>query len=355
MKEKRKKEVGLQEAWHRDSLQLMADACIGCGRCRKACLFLEKYGIDLKGLSERTELLYSCFLCDRCREVCPMEISGRGIALKGRRMAVEEQGGRLPVSGCKGLLWEKDPYRFANHKGGNSPSVFFPGCNLPSFFPKTTKQLSRLFSERGIGTVYDCCGKPVEELGLSAHGERNLEGLAGRLKRAGVRELILACPNCYYYLKGRLPEEIRLVTVYRKLSELSLGNRIEGEQIPLYLPCPDREEQIFLKDLEAFLPGGFETETYGSLQCCGLGGCAFLQEPELAEEMTKAAAKAAIGEGKDEDRTEALYTYCASCVSRFQRKGIGGAVHVLPLILEIREEMPKGIRPFLNRALGLRI
>ena len=71
--------------------------------------------------------------------------------------------------------------------------------------------------------------------------------------------------------------------------------------------------------------------------------------------MTKAAAKAAIGEGKDEDRTEALYTYCASCVSRFQRKGIGGAVHVLPLILEVREEMPKGIRPFLNRALWLRI
>ena len=80
-------------------------------------------------------------------------------------------------------------------------------------------------------------------------------------------------------------------------------------------------------------------------------GCALMETPELAEEMTKAA----IGDGKDEDRTEVLYTYCASCVSRFQRKGIGGAVHVLPLILGVREEMPKGIHPFLNRALWLRI
>ena len=44
-----------------------------------------------------------------------------------------------------------------------------------------------------------------------------------------------------------------------------------------------------------------------------------------------------------------LYTYCASCISNFRRKGMKQAYHLLPLILGVEEEVPLGIRPFMNR------
>ena len=306
-----------------------------------------------------------------------MDIDGRKIALLGRWQEMEGSGAlagdsqtgekvgkqsprraakRMPEKEYAGLLWEKDPYRFQNYCKGGTSSIFFPGCNLVGFFPKTAERLAELFAERGIGTVYDCCGKPVEELGLFGDAERNLAALSQRLLQSGCRELILACPNCYDYLKDRLPQEIRLVTVYRKLSELGLGKKLaEGDPsepgMPVYLPCPDRREQIFWKDLRAFLPETAETKPFSGLQCCGLGGCAFLREPELAAEMTERAMETAKKSATQGAREPVLYTYCASCVSQFRRKGFAGAKHLLPMILETEEPLPGGARPVLNRAL----
>lgn len=372
-------ETGRKILWRHTAAWLNRpwEDCIGCGLCTKNCSFLEKYGLDLRGLAGRPELFYSCFLCGKCREVCPADIDGRKIALLGRWQEMEGSGAlagdsqagekagkqsprraakRTPGKEYAGLLWEKDPYRFQNYRKGGTSSIFFPGCNLVGFFPKTAERLGELFAERGIGTVYDCCGKPVEELGLLEDAERNLAALSQRLLQSGCKELILACPNCYYYFKERLPREIRLVTVYRKLSELGLGKKlVEGNPLepgmPVYLPCPDRREQIFWRDLKAFLPETAERETFSGLQCCGLGGCAFLREPELAAEMTERAVETAKKTASQGAREPELYTYCASCVSQFRRKGFAGAKHLLPMILETEEPLPGGGRPFLNRAL----
>ena len=128
------------------------DKCIHCGLCTKNCLFLKKYRIDLEGLSRHPELAHSCFLCGKCKAVCPKKIDGAHIALMMRR-------GHVDTSAYKGLLWEKDPYKFANYRKGRGKSVLFPGCNFTAFYPKTTKYLERLMAKYGIGTVYDCCGK----------------------------------------------------------------------------------------------------------------------------------------------------------------------------------------------------
>lgn len=331
------------------ALSALSGDCIGCSLCQRHCLFLQKYGINLRELSMRPELLYGCFLCDRCLSDCPKDISGKEIALSGRAALRHEQGGT--PKGSAGLLWEKDPYRFANYKranrtGGDSASALWTGCNFTAFFPNTDRRLRALFSAHGIGVIHDCCGKPVSELGLSADAEWNMEEIIRKLREQRITELVMVCPNCYYYMKPLLPKEIRLVTVYRKLQELGLGRKLSKEALPLYLPCPDRKERIFREDLRAFLPEDAEETSYADLQCCGLGGCAFLQEGELSAEMSRQAVRlsesAAAG--------KALYTYCASCVSRFQRQGLSGARHLLPLILGTEEALPGGVRPFLFRA-----
>ena len=65
------------------------------------------------------------------------------------------------------LIKEKANYIFRNYKHVTSGRVVFTGCNFPSYFPKTTKYLADLLEKKaGIGIIYDCCGKPIAELGL---------------------------------------------------------------------------------------------------------------------------------------------------------------------------------------------
>lgn len=322
------------EAWLK---QRQREECIHCGKCTRSCLFLEKYHMDLKGFLEHPELAYHCFLCGRCTAVCPKGIDGREIALQHREQKVKSEGNRVTDPAYRAILWEKNPYQFANYKNASYESVLFTGCNFVSFYPKTADYLIQELRQRGIGVLYECCGKPTAELGAGKDAEVHLQQMERRLKEAGVKELIMVCPNCYYYMKGRV--NLRLVSIYDKLAELGMGQRIPGG-LPFYYPCPDREEKVFLKGIRRFMEAE-ERDAFPEVQCCGLGGCAVAKEPALAKEMEKLAE--AAGEAE-------LYTYCASCVSNFRRNGYGRAEHVLSKILNVQEKVPLGVTPILHRA-----
>lgn len=314
------------------------DDCVHCGLCTKHCLFLEKYKIDLKSLQEKPELSYHCFLCGACKEVCPKGIDGKSIALENRKKIVEAGGGKLPDNSYDGLLLEKSPYKFANYRHANKKSVFFTGCNFPSFYPETTDKLVEEFRKQGVGVIYDCCGKPIEELGLVEEAARIIEGINKKLKAAGVEQVVMACPNCYYFLKGRLDAEI--ISVYEKMRELGIGKVFEKDRIPMYYPCPDRKDKKIAEDMGYFMSGEI-VDAFPNVQCCGLGGCAAGKESDVAQAMTDRV--------KASTETE-LYTYCASCICSFRRRGYEKAKHILPILMGIDEKVPLGKTPILNRA-----
>ena len=314
------------------------EACISCGLCTRNCLFLEKYKLDLKGFAKRPDLAYHCFLCGKCDAVCPKGISGREIALENRRAAVRERGGKLPDKSYDGLVLEKSPYKFANYRHAGKKSVLFTGCNLPSFFPETTDHLVTEFAKHDVGVIYDCCGKPIGELGLEKEEAECIARINAKLKKAGVTEVIMACPNCYYFLKGKLDAEV--ISVYRKMYELGIGRALEITDIPMHFPCPDRENREILEDIRPFLKGKVR-EAFPEVPCCGLGGCAAGKEPDLAQAM----ADRVKNSGEKE-----LYTYCASCICSFRRRGYDEAHHLLPMLLGIDEKVPLGRTPILNRA-----
>ena len=62
-----------------------------------------------------------------------------------------------------------------NYRNATGKCILFPGCNFPSFYPKTMKKLVKLLKEHGIGVAYDCCGKPIAELGLEADEKRIIQ------------------------------------------------------------------------------------------------------------------------------------------------------------------------------------
>lgn len=309
-------------------------ACVSCGKCTAACAFLRRRGLDFSDPARLAPLADHCFLCGKCAEVCPERIDGRARFLALRRAA--RRHGEAPGRGRALMLLEKRNYLFRSWRGAQGESVLFPGCSFPSFYPETTKKLVRLMAAHGIGTAFDCCGKPVAELGLERQEARILARLQKNLRRRGVRELVTVCPNCFDYLRGRL--DVRVVSIYDKLAELGLGEPLPEAERAVFRPCPDRAEGAWLRAMSPWLRGG--CESLCRAQCCGLGGSAAAAEPE--------AAAAMLDDVRDELGGRTLHVYCASCAGQFTRAGIE-TEHLLCAVLGSAEraDVRRGLR---NRA-----
>lgn len=327
-----------------------ASECVHCHVCQKNCDFLSKYQIDIGDRKRLEQLAYHCFLCGRCTEVCPIGIDGREEILNIRREQSGQNQGKPGEKGYGMLLLEKKDYLFRNYRkavigrAGNEAenSVLFPGCNFPSFYPETTKRLAELLKDRaGMGVVYDCCGKPVAELGMEEQEEKIIRGIEGRLEKHGITEIVTMCPNCYHFLKPRL--SIRVTGIYEKLQQLGLGNQIPGG-VSVFTPCPDRGTHEWLESIRPFLKE--EGKVIQGVQCCGLGGCAGMKEPELARGMAGRLAEE-MRESQKEG-TDLLYVYCASCAGNLTRNGCRNVRHILSEILGVHEKSDTG-RSMLNR------
>ena len=309
------------------------NACVHCGVCQKNCVFLKKYGIDIGDTEKLEELAYHCCLCGKCTEVCPIGIDGRQKILQIRRQKVKENNNKIPEKGYGMLKIEKERYLFRNYKNLSGKSVLFPGCNFPSFYPKTTRYLAETLKEKaGIGMVFDCCGKPIAELGMEDRENQIIEKIQTKLTEQGVEEIITLCPNCYAFLQPRL--DIRVVSIYEKLAEFGIGKKIE-QRLTVFTPCPDREDGAMLETIKYYLSQ--QPEQLKNIQCCGLGGCAAGKEPELADEMLESL-----------DRNDKIYTYCASCAGNLVRRGYERTEHLLIEILGTKER-PDTHKSLLNR------
>jgi len=310
--------------------------CIGCGRCTRVCRFLNKYNINSDEYRHMPELAYSCYLCNECVKVCPVGIDGSKIS-KELRADFIDGGGRLKGAGYKLLLLEKEDYLFKNYKNASYKSVLFTGCNFPAYFPKTTQIIaSRLMNEKGVGTVTDCCGKPVSELGMIDRGRGIIENLEKRLHDNGIKEIITLCPNCYYYLKDKL--DVKVVMIYEKLKELKMKISPVNEDIDVFLPCPDKTDRQILKGIEGYAVRG-KIKIIGGIQCCSAGGSASFKEPLITKSLLEDFSK--VHKGK-------IYTYCATCSGMIAKSGTE-TEHILCRLFDFKEKPAEGIGSFLNK------
>lgn len=314
----------------KDRYSLNPKDCVHCHKCKNSCSFLKKYDIDIGDFEKLRELAYHCFLCGRCSAVCPLGIDGRNIVLNMRNQDEKLRKNKASDFSYKLLLLEKRPYKFKNHSMAKGESVFFPGCNFTGFYPKSLHKLKDIFNKAGIGTIYDCCLKPVKEYGLADFQKKYLKKFENELKLRGIKEITALCPNCYYEFKENLSIEVK--TVYRKLKELSVGKYIE-KKINLFVPCPDRRDKEIFNDIALFYNEvGADTKA----QCCGLGGLASFKENYIAKNMP---------ELKDEIET---YSYCASCSYQFLKSADINLKHIVTDILDI-DEKPDLKHSLLNR------
>lgn len=313
------------------------EQCIHCGKCVEKCDFLRKYGYDLGEPEKLADLAYHCFLCGSCDNVCPAGLSGTALFAEMRKNAVRDGSGCYDAGTYKGLLAEKKNYKFSNYRNATSGTVLFPGCNFPALFPKTNAKIVRLFkSEYGIGVVYDCCGKPIAELGLESDEERIISRIDDELRKHGIFEIVTMCPNCFCFLKKRL--SCKVTGIYDKIEELGIEIR-KPEGVRLFPPCPDRYEKTWLETISHLI--GYRPEEIDAVQCCGLGGCASAKEKAVADGFCDRIVKEGQG---------GMSVYCASCAGRFAGNGATDTRHILSMMLGVDEE-PSVKTSFINRAL----
>ena len=285
--------------------------CINCNLCKKNCDFLSKYNINLKEFSYRDDLKNSCFMCGRCKNVCPLDLSGSDIAFEMRKSCSDGNFVKL----------YKENYIFKNYKKNNSETLIFLGCNYPGFFPKTVKKLIEEAAKIGADFCIDCCQKPVYELGY----EVSFDKMNRKFVKMGIKELVCVCPNCYYFLKDKLC--INVINIYEYLYKNNIGNKIK-ETPNVFFPCSDRYNREIFTSIEKFIDK--YNEPFNDIICCGLGGGAKKYEKEIVNK---------ISEKIKLKKSPNIYTYCSSCAGAFNGYGAEGVKNFLSEILGVHESV----------------
>ena len=325
------------------------EKCLECGLCSQECELLREIDESPKKIAERGAVMpeaFSCALCGACEAVCPVELSPKSLFAAGRRQAVAS--GEMDLGEYVYLMPDHENNMMRVYRDfysidyrdieadGPAGTCFFPGCTLMTYAPELTRAVyAQLQKSCGCeGMIGECCGKPLSLLGAAANWEQAAGKLIAKLKDQQVRELIVACPGCYYELKELLASvDIRVRTVYEVLGGTE-PRSVDGWRYTVHDSCPDRFDGRFGRQVRELLQNhGFSlTEMAHNRQhtlCCGSGGMISTFRPDLTEVMVKNRIDEATKAG-----AEIMVGYCLSCVMKFADAEDGPVVrHALSLLL----------------------
>ncbi len=369
----------------------LASGCTRCGACATHCAFLREYGLPGEiaaawSVGQGKVDPFACSLCNLCAALCPEKLEPGNFFLELRRRAAAAPD------------FDLRPYRplLSYERLGASSlfaaqalpvgcrTIFFPGCTLPGTRPQSTRQLfTRL---RGLvpdlGLVLNCCHKPSHDLGRQAYFSERFGALRQGLLNREVREVVVACPNCYKVFRqygGRLqvksawelladkePGESRPSAV----GQGGCGSYGESEpgaphpatigagaaaltRVTIHDPCPLRQSsELHLAVRGLAASHGLEVKEMRSsgrrTLCCGEGGAVGRVRPDLAARWGKLRQEQADG--------LPVLTYCAGCAGFLKRAGLA-TIHLADLLadpataLNGAAPVTSGPKTYLNRLL----
>ena len=316
----------------------IAENCTHCGLCLTECQFLRSYGTpgalaSTRNPSDRRQqaIAFECSLCGLCNAVCPSGLNPAGMFLQWRREAVENGGGNYPEHSPI-LAYEKRGtsqrytwYGFPR----NCDNVLFPGCTLSGTRPESVKTLYRRLAETvpDLGVVLDCCSKPSHDLGRENHFQAMFGEMKEYLLANGIRNILVACPNCYKVFKT-YGKEFEVSTVYEVLAGRSTSfSRTCVQTVSIHDPCAVRFDAPLHKAVRDLVEcTGLvirEMPHHGEKTfCCGEGGSVGFLAPDLAANW-RSLRKEEAGEHR-------MVTYCAGCANHLGKTS--PTSHILDLL-----------------------
>ncbi|MBM4249609.1 MAG: (Fe-S)-binding protein [Euryarchaeota archaeon] len=242
--------------------------CTQCGYCKESCPFFNELGWDtntargrvllsyalLHGLvpaDEKTvEAIYGCTLCRKCENDCSsklrildiLEAVRRDLAASGKLLPPHAEVLRRMEEGGNIFADRTPTTEMHGERERPAPVAYFAGC-VSSFSARRPAQATRrLLGRMGVDfTMFDelCCGYPAHLLG--AGFEKVARGNIERLRRLGVKTLVLSCDGCFRMFKEVYPESLKDGLEVRHLAEV-IDQNIDR------LPEPKVKETVTLHD-----------------------------------------------------------------------------------------------------------
>ncbi len=334
------KNISHQKPSDDNNFSNLVKACHGCVICKKKCLFLQKHGSPgtirqayLDDPLKWQKIAFLCSLCGRCTAVCPRKYSPAQMFLEFRRQAVKND--LVDFKTYKPLLdYEKlgvsKGFRFY-HLPPDCQSVFFPGCALAGTRPKLVEKTFKAMQQRypQLGIILDCCIKPSHDLGRQSFFNQKIQLLLSRLKKKGIKRLIVTCPSCLSTFKT-YARGIKVQTAYEILSTReNHADQQESRSVVVHDACQARFDPevhdavrtlLRIKGIRVIeLPDNKKTTL-----CCGEGGAVDFISPNFADAWTDQRV--------DDFSKQKIACYCAGCTARFDKKA--DAFHVLDLFFD---------------------
>jgi len=320
-------------------LQTFSTTCHGCGSCLNSCQLLGDLGMPpaqiaadiLSGqkLNEGlAQAVVRCALCGLCSHDCPMDLNPADLMRTAREILLDQ--GITELDDYQMMLVDNSWHFFNLYRNTwninyydlaveSCEALFFPGCTLASYAPELTRAAYAWLKSRGlkVGITPECCGLPLTSLGLQERGIQMLERLRGKMEQVGARQLITACPNCFYHFEKHL-QDIEVVPLYQLLADA--GIRLSGAtRVTVHDSCPDRFSGRIGTQVRRLLEGFALTEMRhhgANTICCGSGGIVSMVDPDLSSQraQTRMAEVSSV-------EADYCVTACMGCTKRLAATG----------------------------------
>lgn len=319
------------------TLKQFTEKCVSCGLCFKECEVLAGLNISPATIAEvlttrntysidLIEAIQKCSLCGLCSHNCPLGLAPNELMLAARNLLVS---GQMVDSDDYRVLhvdhehhlfslfrktWQID-YQKLHRK--QSSVLFFPGCTLSSYAPRLTRTAYYWLQQQGmdVGLNEQCCGLPLESIGLVERHLQHINRLEKEFTDAGVKQIVTACPNCFYHLQGKF-DGIEVLSLYQLLAGAGIRIAALDGPVTVHDSCPDRHSGQIGCSVRTLLDANMLVEMphhKESTICCGAGGLVSMVDAQLSNQ--RAATR-------QEEIQQSETNYCASacmgCVKRLK-------------------------------------
>ncbi len=349
--------------------------CVRCGTCKAHCpsirldpvepfsprawmMLIDEYKYNKIEISKRmVELIYSCLLCDACKDRCPSGVDIKENILWMRRKLKDHLYGRtlkamrilelFYMSGRMGdilirytgplkrvfmelLLDKKIKIPEAGIKEGiyegkkkkKERIFFFTGCLVRYIMPHLGESLIRFLIRSGFDVIVfnkeRCCGAPYESMGLYMEKERLIQFNKDMFSKYNPSRIITLCPTC----AGVLREEgIDILTLNEFIAlnqeRLIFSNNRDSDFV-IHEPCHLR----YTLKVDAILYGeilkdrGYNVR-YMEGGCCGFAGVFTFINKEQSRNISERLRNNYIKSG-----IKSIVTSCPMCMLSIKDNGM---------------------------------
>ncbi len=387
--------------------------CVRCGACKALCptyssaldetmgargriamlgALREKTLAPTKRLSDK---IFSCILCEACKDLCPTGINIPETIYHGRIKLKEfYRRGHLLRTGVKFSLsrmdtvfsvlrvlqkffypplykmgrlryipeiapssFKKSAQVYKNTEFRNSfPSkknariALFVGCSVNYLYQHLGDALLRILLTKGYEVVVlkgeVCCGAPMRALGLEKEAIRLAKKNIGLFNKMRVEAILCMCPTCTMTIKKQYPllvkdsiEKIMDINEFFIKNNLISGLETTRKVITYHDPCHLRyglgiknEPREVLKNIQ-----GIELiEMQDAEECCGFGGLFCLNFKKLSKDIGKKKINSIYNSWAD-----TVITSCPGCIMQLEdlKRTTNTKINIMHVVEVVDEAM----------------